>query len=182
MKQKYPLSSKSYVISISHITFFEYKRTSRIRKDRFLLPSKNLFSIRTNLDISLLQGLYYMSAKQTLSTPKNYSKKTTSNDKVYVLSIEPHLISISYSSEGISYIMVGVDAFRHYVALNPAPHFNAYFAYTTLYKHWIAKFGLPEIFLTNNGTEFINNEMNTLCHHQISNIILDHHMPHGQLD
>ena len=60
--------------------------------------------------------------------------------------------------------MVNVDAFTHYVALNPVPHCNAYYAYTTLYEHWIAKFGLPEILLTDNGTEFINNEIITLCH------------------
>ena len=71
---------------------------------------------------------------------------------------------ISPSSEGNSYIMVIVDAFTHYVALNPVPHCNAYYAYTTLYEHWIAKFGLPEILLTDNGTEFINNEIITLCH------------------
>ena len=71
---------------------------------------------------------------------------------------------ISPSSEENSYIMVIVDAFTHYVALNPVPHCNAYYAYTTLYEHWIAKFGLPEILVTDNGTEFINNEIITLCH------------------
>ena len=71
---------------------------------------------------------------------------------------------ISLSSEGNSYIMVIVDAFTHYVALNPVPHCNAYYAYTTLYEHWIAKFGLPEILVTDNGSEFINNEIITLCH------------------
>ena len=39
---------------------------------------------------------------------------------------------LSPSSEGNSYIMVIVDAFTHYVALNPEPHCNAYYAYTTL--------------------------------------------------
>ena len=43
---------------------------------------------------------------------------------------------ISPSSEGNSYIMVIVDAFTHYVAFNPIPHFNAYYAYKTLYEHW----------------------------------------------
>ena len=71
---------------------------------------------------------------------------------------------ISPSSEGNSYIMVIVDAFTHYVALNQVPHCNAYYAYTTLYEHWIAKFGLPEVLVTDNGTEFINNEIITLCH------------------
>ena len=60
--------------------------------------------------------------------------------------------------------MVIVDAFKHYVALNPVPHCNAYYAYTTLYEHWIAIFGLPEILVADNGTEFINNEIITLCH------------------
>ena len=60
--------------------------------------------------------------------------------------------------------MVLVDAFTHYIALNQVPHCNAYYAYTTVYEHWIEKFGLPEIFVTENGTEFINNEIITLCH------------------
>ena len=71
---------------------------------------------------------------------------------------------ISPSSEGNSYIMVIVDAFTHYVALNPVPQCNDYYAYTSLYEHWIAKFGLPEKLVTDNGTEFINNETITLCH------------------
>ena len=60
--------------------------------------------------------------------------------------------------------MVIVDVFTHYVALNPVPHCNAYYDYTTLYEHWIAKFGLPEVLVTDSGTEFINNEIITLCH------------------
>ena len=60
--------------------------------------------------------------------------------------------------------MVIVDAFTHYVALNTVPHCNAYYAYTTLYEHWKAKFGLPEKLVTDNGTEFINNEISTVCH------------------
>ena len=60
--------------------------------------------------------------------------------------------------------MVITDASTHYVALKPVPHCKAYYAYTKLYEHWIAKFGLPEILFTDNGTEFINNEIITLCH------------------
>ena len=44
---------------------------------------------------------------------------------------------ISPSLEGNSYKMVIVDAFTYYVALNPVPHCNACYAYTTLYEHWI---------------------------------------------
>ena len=60
--------------------------------------------------------------------------------------------------------MVITDPFTHYVALKPVPHCKAYYAYTTLYEHWIAKFRLPEIRFTDNGTEFINKEIITLCH------------------
>ena len=48
---------------------------------------------------------------------------------------------ISLSSEGNSHIMVIVDAFTHYAALNSVPQCDAYYAYTTLYEHWIAYFG-----------------------------------------
>ena len=57
-----------------------------------------------------------------------------------------------------------MSLFTLYVALNPVPNCNAYYAYTTLYEHWRAKFGLPEILVTENGTEFIKNEIITLCH------------------
>ena len=60
--------------------------------------------------------------------------------------------------------MVIVDAFTHYVGLNPVPHCNAYYAYKTLYEHWKTKLGLREILVTDSGTEFINNEIITLCH------------------
>ena len=60
--------------------------------------------------------------------------------------------------------MVIVNAFTYYVALNPVTHCNACYAYTKLYEHWIAKFGLPEILVTDNGTEFMNKEIITLCH------------------
>ena len=39
--------------------------------------------------------------------------------------------------------------------VNPVPHFKAFYAYTALYEHWIVKFGLPEIFVTENGNEII---------------------------
>ena len=67
-------------------------------------------------------------------------------------------------SEKIIYIMVIVDAFTQCRALNPVPLCVAYYAYTTLYKHWIAKIRLPEILVTDGGTEFIKSEIIILCH------------------
>ena len=60
--------------------------------------------------------------------------------------------------------MVIVDVFTHYVALNPVPHYDACCACTRLYKHWIAKIGLPEILVTDNGTDFLNDDIIPLCH------------------
>ena len=108
-----------------------------------------------------------MPIKQTLSKSKRISQKQDFkgeslyfNQRISFDTKRP----ISPSSEGNLYIMVIVDAFTHYVALNPVPHCNAYYAYTTLYEHWIAKFVLPEIVVADNGTEFINNEIITMCH------------------
>ena len=57
--------------------------------------------------------------------------------------------------------MIIVDAFTHYVALNPVLHCNAHYAYTTLYKHWIAKCRLPENLDIYNSMEFTNIEIIT---------------------
>ena len=57
-----------------------------------------------------------------------------------------------------------VDAFAHCVPLNPLPHCNAYYAYSTLYKYCLAKFGLSEIRVSEKGTELIIIEIITLCH------------------
>ena len=75
--------------------------------------------------------------------------------------------------------MVIVDAFINDVTLNAAPHRNAYYVYTTLYKPWLAKLGLPKILVTDNGTEFINNEIITLRNlYNIKNKP-ERLMPHG---
>ena len=60
--------------------------------------------------------------------------------------------------------MVIVDAFTHHVAISRLPHCNVYYAYTTLYEHWIEKFGLLKVLVTDKGNDFMNNEIITLCH------------------
>ena len=107
-----------------------------------------------------------MSIKQTIPNQKQIAEKQDFKGQSLDFN---HRISfdtkgpILRSSEGNSYIIIIVDAFTHYVALNPEPHCNAYDAYTTLYQYWIAKFGLHEILVTDNGTEIINNEIIALC-------------------
>ena len=70
----------------------------------------------------------------------------------------------SPSSEANSCIMIIVDAFMHSVVINPLPQSHAYYACTTLYEHCISKFGLSEIYLTDNNTDFKSKEIITLCH------------------
>ena len=104
-----------------------------------------------------MQRLQKLSIKKTLSKSKINSNKQVFKGQSLHLN---HKVSfdtkgpISLSSEGNSYIMVIVDAFTYYVALNPVPHCIAYYACTTLY----------EILVTDNGSEFIYNEIITLCH------------------
>ena len=61
-------------------------------------------------------------------------------------------------SESNYYFIVLLNAFEQKLALNPASHSNAYYAYTSLHEHWVSKLGLSETFVTDNGTEFIKNE------------------------
>ena len=114
-----------------------------------------------------MQQLHNMSFKKPYPNQKQISPKQDFKGQSLYFN---HRISfdtkgpISPSSEENSYIMAIIDAFTHYVALNPVPHCNAYYAYTMIYEYWIAKFGLPEILVTDNGTDFINNEIITSCH------------------
>ena len=78
--------------------------------------------------------------------------------------------------------MVIVDAFTHYVALNPVPPCNAYYANTTLYEHWIAKFGLPEILVTDNVQNSLTMKLSHYVTYIISNINHVHLMHLGQTD
>ena len=56
---------------------------------------------------------------------------------------------ISPSSDGNSYVYVIVDAFTHYVLL----HSSSTNALTVLFDHWINKFGIPDILVSDNGNE-----------------------------
>ena len=143
------------------------KGQSGAEKNIFKFYKKNLFPKCTDLDKSIMQRLQNMSANKPYPNQKQIAEKQDFKEQSLYFN---HRISfdtkgpISPSSEGNSYILVIVNAFTHYVALNPVPHCNAFYAYTQLYEHWIAKFGLPEILVTYNGTEFINNEIITLSH------------------
>ena len=72
-------------------------------------------------------------------------------------------VPISPTSDGNSYVYVIVDAFTHYVLLHPSPKNDAAHALTVLFDHWIVKFGIPDILLTDKGNEYINGEFSHFC-------------------
>ena len=84
---------------------------------------------------------------------------------------------VSPSSEGTSLIIEFVDEFSHYVALNPVLRCNAYYAYKTLYKHWIARFWLPETLVTDNRTKYLSNITSITSNKNIEQL-----MPHESRD
>ena len=72
---------------------------------------------------------------------------------------------ISPSSDGNSYVYVIVDAFTDYVVLHPSSSkSDANNALTMLFDHWIVKFGISDILVTDNGNEYINGEFAQFCH------------------
>ena len=71
--------------------------------------------------------------------------------------------SISSSSDGNSYVFVIVDAFTHYVVLEPSSKNDATHALTVLFDHWIVKFRIPDILVTDNRNENINGEFTHFC-------------------
>ena len=70
---------------------------------------------------------------------------------------------ISPSSDGKSYFYVIVDAFTHFVVLHPSPKNDANHALSVLFDHWITKFGIADIMVTDNGNEYMNGEFKHFC-------------------
>ena len=70
---------------------------------------------------------------------------------------------ISTSSNGNSYVYVIVDAFTHFLVLQPSNKNDANKALNDLFDRWIAKFGIPDILVTDNGNEYINGEFTHFC-------------------
>ena len=70
---------------------------------------------------------------------------------------------ISLPSDGNIYIDHIVDAFTHYVVLHPSPENDAANAFTEIFDHWIVKFGISDILVTDVGNEYINGELTHFC-------------------
>ena len=72
-------------------------------------------------------------------------------------------ISPSSDGNGNSYVYVIVDAFTHHVVLQPSTTNDATHALTVLFDHWLVKFGIPDILVTDNGNEYISGEFTHFC-------------------
>ena len=70
---------------------------------------------------------------------------------------------ISPPSDGNSYVYFIVDAFIHFVVLHPSPKNDAHNALNVLFDHWITKFGIPDILVTDNGNEYISGDFAHFC-------------------
>ena len=70
---------------------------------------------------------------------------------------------LSPSSDGNSHVYGIVNALTHYVVLHSSPQNDATNALTVLFDHWIVKFGIPDILVTDNGNEDINGEFAHFC-------------------
>ena len=69
---------------------------------------------------------------------------------------------ISPSSDVISYVYVIGEAFTHLLYFTHPPK-NATNALTVSFDHWIVKFVIPDILITDNGIEYINGEFAHFC-------------------
>ena len=70
---------------------------------------------------------------------------------------------ISTYCDGNSYVSIIVDAFTHYIVLHPSHKNDVTHALTVLFDHWIVKFGIPDILVTDNGNEYINGDFTHFC-------------------
>ena len=70
---------------------------------------------------------------------------------------------ISPSSDENSYVYVIIEAFTFYVVLHSSPKNDATNALKVLFDHWIVKFGILYILVTDNGNEYINGDFTHFC-------------------
>ena len=131
-----------------------YETSYRIKKNNISkIHTKCLFSNCTKMNLLLCNDFNTCHLNTTFPRQEKLQKK---QDCKRQSSCFNHRVSFDTkgpnfaSSEVNSHIRVILDDFTHYVALKHVPHCNAYYAYTTLYEHWMPKHGLPEILVTDN--------------------------------
>ena len=124
---------------------------------RNLIFSNNLY-----LDCDTYTELLELPNQQIHDKPLNGT--TTSISRSFTILQSPYFEgSTSPSLDGNSYVHFIVDAFTHYVVLHPSPKNDATHALTVLFDHWIVKFGIPDILVTDNGNEYFNGDFTYLC-------------------
>ena len=72
-------------------------------------------------------------------------------------------VPISPSSDENSYVYVMVHKITQCVASYPSPRNDAANALNVLFDHWIVKFGIPDILVTDNLNEYNNGDIAHFC-------------------
>jgi transposase InsO family protein len=69
---------------------------------------------------------------------------------------------LKVSGHGRKYILVITDAYTKYAVLVPLPNKEAATVAAAVFKHWICVLGCPSQFVSDRGTEFVNDTIKTL--------------------
>jgi transposase InsO family protein len=69
---------------------------------------------------------------------------------------------LKVSGHGRRYILVITDAYTKYVVLVPLPNKEAATVAAAVFNHWICILGCPSQFVSDRGTEFVNDTIKTL--------------------
>ncbi len=72
------------------------------------------------------------------------------------------LLQLPHSHQGF-YVLVCVDHFSRFVNLVPLPNKSAVVVAHALVSHLLCPFTTPSILLSDNGSEFKNEVLNTIC-------------------
>ncbi len=88
------------------------------------------------------------------------------------------LLQLPCSRQGSSYVLVCVDHFSRFVILAPLPNKSASVVAHALVSHLLCPFTTPSVLLSDNGTEFKNEVLNTICQqYKISQCFITSHHP-----
>lgn len=93
------------------------------------------------------------------------NKRKRKNSPTYVQTnrpLEKVAIDVMYLNEENRYLLVGVDYFTRFMALESLEKKDMYGVRNALEK-WFAKGHIPEQLISDNGKEFVNVQMKKMC-------------------
>ena len=67
------------------------------------------------------------------------------------------------SRNGSEYVLTMIDRFSRWVCLVPLKHITSYDIAQALFTKWICQFGLPEVLITDQGSNFDSEVFRKVC-------------------